>query len=259
MAIIANCRVRSLKNLLIDGYRKFYQIGLEEAEMADPHQYQTFNDFFTRRLKPGARPIAQGENVVVCPVDGTVVQAGKIVNRIIYRIKGFDFNLESLLAEHASTSLFRDGQYAIFYLAPSNYHRIHMPITGKVKKMTYIPGKLFSVNPAIIAGIPDVFTRNERVVVIFDTAIGPMAMVLVGAMIVGSIETAWAGKITPSKSSSIHTWDYSGQNIILQTGQELGHFKMGSTVVLLSPKQTNLWNSSITSGAIVRVGQRIDQ
>lgn len=255
IAKIANCRLHLIKNFIINLYCKFYPIDMTDAVESNPLNYPTFNDFFIRALKPDARPLASDAKTIISPVDGKIWQIGKIENNLLINAKGRGFTLEQLLADNKDALQFYNGDFAVLYLAPYNYHRIHMPISGKLHHMRYIPGKLFSVNPCITNHIPDVFAKNERAVSVFDTAIGPMALIMVGAIIVGSIETKWEGIITPNKQKELMTWDYDNQNLSFDRGIEIGNFKLGSTVILLYPKNTMKWLESLQQDTPVKMGQ----
>jgi len=257
VAKIANCRVRSIKNFVISQYCKFYNIDMTDMSEPDPINYSTFNDFFTRALKSGARPITNDEKVIISPVDGKIWQIGKINDNLLINAKGKGFTLEQLLVDKENSIRFRNANFAVLYLAPSDYHRIHMPINGKLSSMRYVPGKLFSVNPKIVDYIPDVFAKNERVILTFDTVFGSMVMILVGAIIVGSIETTWAGVIMPNKQKSITNWDYADQEISFAHGSEIGRFKLGSTVILLFPEGVMQWNKALQKDASIKMGQSL--
>ncbi len=209
---------------------------MAEALNPDPASYKSFNDFFTRELTLGARPSANAP--WICPVDGAISQCGDIKGDQIFQAKGHSYSTSALLACTPSAAQgYADGQFATIYLSPRDYHRIHMPCAGTLRKMTYVPGDLYSVNPETARAIPGLFARNERVVCLFDTEHGPMAFVLVGATIVGSMATTWHGLVNPPRTSDIRIWEYSGQNAPqLAQGQEMGRFLLGSTVVLLFPK-----------------------
>lgn len=213
-----------------------YQVNMQEALHEEADAYATFNDFFTRPLKPHVRPIDTDPNILCHPVDGKVSQLGEIKQGRIFQAKGHHFELQTLVGGQATDAKpFQNGVFANIYLAPKDYHRIHMPIDGTLTKMIFVPGELFSVNPLTAANVPNLFARNERVVAFFETAIGPMAMVLVGATIVASIETVWAGTVAPQEQQVAH-WHYQSQAntpITLKKGEEMGRFKLGSTVILL--------------------------
>lgn len=242
----------------IKAFIKQYGIDMTEAKYEDPAHYKTFNEFFTRPLKDGLRPICADNKVMAHPVDGAISQLGDVVDGRIIQAKGHDYSLQELLGgDESVVTPFLGGKFATIYLAPKDYHRIHMPITGTLRKMIYVPGDLFSVNPLTAENVPNLFARNERVVTIFDTEIGPLAMVLVGATIVASIETIWAGTVTPPAGKNIFTWDYpaAGQNqLILNKGDEMGRFKLGSTVILAWGADVAEFLASETPGKVTRMG-----
>lgn len=246
----------ALKNRVIRWFIGRYGVNMSEALESKPDAYPSFNAFFTRELKPGLRPIDEGEDVLVSPVDGAVSQLGQVTDDRIFQAKGQSFSLRELLGgDEKRCEPFRDGQFTTIYLAPHDYHRIHMPITGTLREMVYIPGKLFSVNPVTAAHVPNLFARNERVACIFDTDAGPMAMVLVGAMIVGSVETTWAGVVAPG-SGLVTSTRYDDKDITLKKGEEMGRFRLGSTVVLVMPKGSVEWNKDEVPGKVLRMGNR---
>jgi len=251
---VTRCEVVWLKNAIIRFITRQYQVNMAEAAETDLATYSSFNAFFTRLLKEGVRPLA--DNEIISPVDGVVSQAGPIISGQIVQAKGQDYSVLTLLGgDDALTAEFTGGQFATIYLSPKDYHRIHMPVTGKLRKMRYVPGKLFSVSPRTARAVPDLFTRNERVVVTFDTPIGPMVMVLVGAIFVGSMATVWSGQITPSYGKVIQQWTYDGeQAITIEQGQEMGRFNMGSTVVLLFGEQAVKFNDAIEADEPIQLG-----
>lgn len=233
---LAAARLGGLTTWLIKLFIKQYKIDMSEAQYSDPAHYKTFNEFFTRPLKEGVRPLNAEAEIIAHPVDGAISQLGAIVDGQLIQAKGHDYSLQALLGgSEQDTAPFLGGEFATIYLAPKDYHRIHMPIDGTLSKMIYVPGDLFSVNPLTAQNVPNLFARNERVVAIFDTEIGPLAMVLVGATIVASIETIWAGTVTPPAGKDVFSWNYptTGDNAItLKKGEEMGRFKLGSTVIL---------------------------
>ena len=237
-----------------------YKVNVSEAKQTDLAHYASFNAFFTRELRAGVRPIAKGDDVLVSPVDGAISQLGDIEDNQIVQAKGRQYSVLELLGGDVELAQqFEQGQFATIYLSPKDYHRIHMPLTGTLKQMRYIPGKLFSVNPRTARAVPALFARNERVVTVFDTAQGPIVMVLVGAIFVGSMETIWQGQITPPYGKQIQDWHYEGeQAITLQKGQEMGRFNMGSTVVLLLPKGMKSWQSELKAAMPVQLGQALN-
>ncbi|MGO2131084.1 MAG: archaetidylserine decarboxylase [Pseudoalteromonas prydzensis] len=233
---LAAAKAGALTTTLIKLFIKQYKIDMSEAQYSDPAHYKTFNEFFTRPLKDGVRPLTTESDIIAHPVDGAISQLGPIVEGQLIQAKGHNYSLQALLGgSEQDTAPFLGGDFATIYLAPKDYHRIHMPIDGTLSKMIYVPGDLFSVNPLTAQNVPNLFARNERVVAIFDTEIGPLAMVLVGATIVASIETIWAGTVTPPAGKDVFSWNYptSGDNAItLKKGEEMGRFKLGSTVIL---------------------------
>jgi phosphatidylserine decarboxylase len=252
--VLAGSRKPWLKNYLIGYFVKRHPVNMHDAIIENPYDYPCFNSFFTRRLKPEFRPIVQGPNEIACPVDGSISQIGKIEKDTLLQAKGFNYNLKALLGGSAKLSkLFEDGNFATFYLAPKDYHRVHMPIDGKLRESIFIPGKLFSVSQETANAIPNLFTRNERLVCIFDTAVGPMAVILVGAMIVGSINTVWYAK-TDTPNINVESF---GGSIELDRGKELGLFKLGSTVIVLFGKDKVTWSSNLKENALVLMGQNV--
>lgn len=260
IAVFANCKIVWLKNLIIITYCKFYHIDaacMAEMLETDPLQYPSFNAFFIRALKPDARTIDPDQQHIMSPVDGKIWQIGRVDDQLLIQAKGQGFTLEQLLASKPEALAFTGANFAVLYLAPYNYHCIHMPISGRLLTMRHIPGKLFSVNPNIIAEIPDVFAQNERVVLTFATEFGPMIMVLVGAMIVGSIETSWHGVVAPNGNKQVTQWDYADQQLVFAKGQQLAHFKLGSTVILLFPQEVMTWQEQLGQFDQVRMGQNL--
>lgn len=253
MGILGNIKWPWLKNYLIKIFIDKYQVDLSEAVIEDYRAYPTFNEFFTRYLKPSARQFVSQENDIACPADGFISQLGDIDQETLFQAKGFYFNLTELLGGYRELSQpFIDGKFATIYLAPKNYHRVHMPLTGKLRETIYVPGKLFSVNQDTAAAVPHLFSRNERLICLFDTKIGPMAVILVGALIVGNIKTIWDE--TPRRKK-ISRQIYSGQEI--KIGAEMGHFLVGSTVIVLFAKNRMHWNPTIKPEATVQVGQSL--
>jgi phosphatidylserine decarboxylase len=256
---LTRCRVVWLKNGLMTWFIRRFNVNMAEAEQGDYRQFDFFNAFFTRALKPGARPLAHGDNLILCPVDGAVSQVGAIRNDTIFQAKGHDYSATTLLGGDATLAKqFANGQFATLYLSPRDYHRIHMPVAGTLKQMIYVPGRLFSVNPKTVRCIPGLFARNERVVALFDTAFGPMAMVLVGAINVACIETVWHGVVTPPHRNPVQRWVYTEQTPInLVKGEEMGRFNMGSTVVCLFANDKLQFDAAITPGAAVQMGRKL--
>jgi phosphatidylserine decarboxylase len=245
----------ALKNRAIRWFIDRYGVNMSEALESELEAYPSFNAFFTRALKPGLRPVDETGNVLISPVDGAVSQLGQVTDDRVFQAKGQSFSLRELLGgDEKRCEPFRNGEFATIYLAPHDYHRIHMPITGTLREMVYIPGKLFSVNPVTAASVPNLFARNERVACIFDTAAGPMAMVLVGAMIVGSVETVWGGVVAPGTGLVTRT-RYDEKDITLQKGEEMGRFRLGSTVVMVMPEGSVEWNGDEVPGKLLRMGK----
>jgi len=251
--LLASAKMGKFTTFLITQFIAKYKIDMSEAKYSNPIYYNTFNEFFTRELREGIRPVTEGTDNIILPVDGKISQLGEIKQGRLFQAKGHDFSLRELLGGNdAVAAPFDDGLFSTIYLSPQDYHRIHMPIAGKLEKLIFIPGDLFSVNPLTAENVPNLFARNERAVAIFATAVGPMAMVLVGATIVGSIETVWQGTL---KSKEIQQWDYKDQNISLEKGEELGRFKLGSTIVALFPKQSINFSEELQAGSVTRLGE----
>jgi phosphatidylserine decarboxylase len=231
-----------------------YNVNMDEALDPDISHYKTFNEFFTRALRPDARPLADAD--FICPVDGRISQFGAIEDDQIFQAKGHKFSTTALVGGDAALAAkFQHGSFANLYLSPRDYHRIHMPVDGKLTRMIYVPGELFSVNPTTARGIPGLFARNERVVCVFDTAHGPFVMTLVGATIVGSMATVWHGVINPPRLPKVTEWTYADQNIVLKKGEELGRFLLGSTVVMLFPKDVLSFNQAWQPAGPVQLGE----
>ena len=238
---------------------KTFKVDMSDAVIQDISSFPTFNEFFVRTLKPESRPIAAGEHELASPVDGTVSQPGDIMNDHLFQAKGHFYSVEDLLGGDALLAkLFEGGRFSTIYLAPYNYHRIHMPITGRLKKMIHVPGRLFSVAQWTVRAIPRLFARNERVVCIFSTPSGPMAMILVGAINVAAIETVWAGLVTPPKGKAISEYDYDHTEKDFAKGEEMGRFNMGSTVILLTTEKVE-WSQFLKPGQTLKMGELIGQ
>lgn len=254
---LARCETAWIKNRFISWFIKRYNVDMSLALTEDPLSYASFNDFFTRALKPDARPIDDTPDAIVCPADGAISQIGEIIDGRIFQAKGQSYTAQELLGGDAELAAeFTEGNFATVYLSPRDYHRVHMPYAGTLRSMVVVPGDLFSVNTATANQVPRLFSRNERAVAIFDTDIGPMAVVLVGAMIVAGIETVWAGDVAPVKRT-IKTTHYSSkaqQAITLAKGAEMGRFKLGSTAIILFAKNSMEWNRSYQAGAPTFMG-----
>ncbi len=252
---LANKKAGMLTTVVIKWFIKRYQVNMNEAENSDPASYASFNEFFTRSLKLKSRPLATSD--FICPVDGAVSQIGKINDDQILQAKGHNYTTLALLAGNMPLAeQFKNGSFACLYLSPKDYHRIHMPCTGALKSMTYVPGDLFSVNPNTAANVPNLFARNERVVCEFVSEThGTFIMVLVGATIVGSMATVWHGLVNPPRSKQVRTWDYSDKRISFAKGEEMGRFLLGSTVVMLFEKDTLTFNANWKPTGNVRLGE----
>lgn len=246
---------RGIKNAFIVLFMRRFHISLAEAELERPDAFTSFNDFFTRALKPGARPLDPDPQVLLSPVDGAVSQLGPIDGERIFQAKGHHYSVAELLGDAGLARPFLGGSFCTIYLAPNNYHRIHMPLAGRLREWVYVPGRLFSVNPSTARAMPRLFARNERVAAIFDTQIGPFAMVLVGAFFVGSIETVWAGRITPPHRRSTLARYQPVHPPMLDRGAEMGRFNMGSTVILLAAPGALSWNPVLGPESPLRMGQ----
>lgn len=231
-----------------------YKVNMAEAANPDIHSYATFNEFFTRALKSGARPLADVD--FVCPVDGAISQFGPIEKDRLFQAKGHTYSTTALVGGDATLAAqFQDGDFATIYLSPKDYHRIHMPCAGRLMRMIYVPGDLFSVNPVTARGVPGLFARNERVVCVFDTAHGPFVLTLVGATIVGSMATTWHGVVNPPRTRDVREWRYDDQQITFNKGDEMGRFLLGSTVVMLFQKDALQFNQQWSPVLPVRMGE----
>ncbi|WP_392559521.1 archaetidylserine decarboxylase [Orbus mooreae] len=254
---LASKQLGFLTTAMIKGFCKLYKIDLTEAKYQKAEEYKTFNDFFARELQEDARPIDESDNSIVMPADGVISQFGTIKDNVLLQAKGHIYSLESLVACHPEMiQFFKNGSYVTTYLAPSNYHRFHTPFNGTLKEMIYVPGALFSVNKATTENIPNIFARNERVICLFETDIGPVAQILVGATIVGSIETKWEGVITPPRDGVMKRWTYQG-DVQLEKGEDMGCFKLGSTVITLFGANSIEFIDSLKEGHVARVGQKM--
>ncbi|MBA5637568.1 phosphatidylserine decarboxylase [Duganella sp. LX20W] len=251
---VAGAKGGSATTGLIRWFVGRYDVNMDEALDPDISHYASFNEFFTRALRPDARPLAAAD--YVCPVDGRISQFGAIEDDQIFQAKGHRFSTTALLGgDSALAEHFRHGSFANLYLSPRDYHRIHMPCDGKLTRMIYIPGALFSVNPTTARGVPGLFARNERVVCVFEGAHGPFVLTLVGATIVGSMATTWHGVVNPPRTATVREWTYADRNIVLKKGEEMGRFLLGSTVVMLFPKDTIRFNPGWQPAAAVRLGE----
>ena len=250
----ASAKAGSTTTAVIRWFVQRYQVNMAEAANPDITSYATFNDFFTRPLRPDARPLAQA--AWVCPVDGAISQLGAIERDQIFQAKGHSYSTTALVGgDSALAAQFQDGHFATIYLSPRDYHRIHMPCDGSLRRMIYVPGDLFSVNPTTARGVPGLFARNERVVCVFDTAHGPMVLTLVGATIVGSMATVWHGLVNPPRPGRLWEKAYESGTVTLRQGEEMGRFLLGSTVVLLFPKSAMAFNAQWQAATPVRLGE----
>jgi phosphatidylserine decarboxylase len=238
----ASARAGWLTTAVIRWFVNFYNVNMQEANEPDIAKYATFNEFFTRSLRPDARPLASAD--FVCPIDGAVSQLGEIQGDRIFQAKGHFYSTGELLGGDMDfAARFKDGNFVTLYLSPKDYHRVHMPCEGKLKRMIYVPGALFSVNPVTARGIPNLFARNERVICEFESSqTGSFVLVLVGATIVGSMSTVWHGVVNSPRTGPISIWEYADENITLKKGEEMGRFLLGSTVVMLFPKDALQFN-----------------
>lgn len=255
---LARIRTPAVKNRLINGFVRVFDVHLDDVRGEVPDDFETFNDFFVRELAPGARPVADAADAVVSPVDGTVSFAGDIHGRALFQAKGIDYSLDDLLATDLDQARrFVDGSFATIYLAPYDYHRVHSPLAGELVAARYVPGDLFSVNERTVSQLRGLFRRNERLVMHFRTDVGPAVLVFVGALNVGSITTPWTGEIRPRKSGVVEALDIARHPARVEKGDLLGWFNMGSTVILLLPPGAAEWNGGLRPGARLRMGEAI--
>ena len=253
---LASAKAGKLTTAVIRWFVKRYQVNMAEAAEPNIEAYESFNEFFTRPLKKGARRITKAD--FICPVDGAISQFGDIKADQIFQAKGHQYSTLAMLAgDKALAANFQNGSFATLYLSPKDYHRIHMPCDGKLKSMTYVPGDLFSVNPTTAQGVPGLFARNERVICEFDSAHGTFVLILVGATIVGSMATVWHGVVNPPRVGRITTWTYENQSITFKQGEEMGRFLLGSTVVMLFPQDTLKFNSKWMPTKPIQLGEKM--
>ena len=251
---IASARAGALTTALIRRFVARYGVDMTEAANPDPASYTSFNEFFTRPLKPGARPLAAAD--LICPVDGAISQFGPVQGDQVFQAKGHHYSTTALVGGDAQLAAeFEGGHFATLYLSPRDYHRIHMPCEGRLRRMVHVPGDLFSVNPTTARGVPGLFARNERVVCVFEGALGLFVMVLVGATIVGSMATVWHGTVNPPRPGHLRAWEYLDQNITLNQGVEMGRFLLGSTVVMLLPHGPLQFAPDWASSRPIRMGE----
>lgn len=254
----ASARLGGLTTSVIRWFVGRYNVNMGEAANPDIASYASFNDFFTRALKDGARPLADAE--LICPVDGAISQFGPIAKDQVFQAKGHTYSTTALVGgDAAAAARFDDGYFATLYLSPRDYHRIHMPCAGELTRMVHVPGDLFSVNPTTARGVPGLFARNERVVCFFESAQGPFVLVLVGATIVGSMATVWHGQVNPPRPGTLRQWDYAPGQVSLQKGEEMGRFLLGSTVVMLFPKGPLQFNPQWAPARPIQLGEAMAQ
>lgn len=248
-------------HFIIKIFAKHYKINLSEAEKENPSDYASFNEFFIRPLKAGSRPIIEGKDVLCLPADGKVSECGTIHQNLLLQAKGHFFSLETLLANDLDLAQkFNDGSFITTYLSPKDYHRVHMPCDAILTKMIYVPGELFSVNPFLAEHIPNLFARNERLICVFETAFGTMVQILVGATVTASMSTVWAGVINPPRAKEVTVWEYPTENnnaVRLAKGDEMGAFRLGSTVINLFPKNSIHLDARLTAGIETKMGEEL--
>ncbi len=255
---LARSEIPWIKGPFIRVFAGHFDVNMQEAAEPDVEAYPSFNAFFTRALTAGARPLAEGDDALLCPADGSISQLGAIEAGQLFQAKGHHFSCAELLGDVQRAKDFEGGSFATVYLSPRDYHRVHMPVAGDLSAQTYIPGALFSVNQVTAEHVDRLFARNERLVCYFDTKQGPMAMVLVGAMIVAGIQTVWSGQVAPPpREPRTVNYKHAPDGINLRRGEEMGRFLLGSTVILLFPKDTVSWESRFTAGSPTRMGERL--
>jgi phosphatidylserine decarboxylase len=258
MSKLTHCENKTWKNLFIKQIIKHYGVNMAEALEPDINAYKSFNDFFTRELKSSIRPLSTERNAIACPADGEVSQAGDIADGKIFQAKGKSFTATELLGGSAKRAEpFNNGVFTTIYLSPKDYHRLHMPLTGTLREMVHIPGRLFSVNTATTNSVPGLFARNERVAALFDTDAGPMALILVGAIFVSSVETVWHGVVTPPSVTTVQSWQYQDNAPRLEIGEEMGRFNMGSTIIVLFGKDKVQWDAEFKAEKTVKLGELV--
>ena len=254
----ASARLGGLTTSVIRWFVGRYNVNMGEAANPDIASYASFNDFFTRALKDGARPLADAD--LICPVDGAISQFGPIAKDQVFQAKGHSYSTTALVGGDAALGArFENGHFATLYLSPRDYHRIHMPCAGSLTRMIHVPGELFSVNPTTARGVPGLFARNERVVCVFESAQGPFVLVLVGATIVGSMATVWHGQVNPPRPGTLRQWDYAPGQVSLQKGEEMGRFLLGSTVVMLFPQGPLQFNPQWAPARPIQLGEAMAQ
>ena len=258
MSKLTHCETKWWKNLFIKQIIAHYGVNMSEALEQDINAFSSFNHFFTRELLPDARPLTAVTKAIASPADGAVSHAGPITEGRIFQAKGKSFTVTDLLGgSEERAKPFINGVFTTIYLSPKDYHRLHMPLSGTLKEMVHVPGRLFSVNTSTTRSVPGLFARNERVVALFDTEAGPMALILVGAIFVSSIETVWHGVVSPPTISSVRTWQYEENAPVLNIGEEMGRFNMGSTIIVLFGQDAAAWSNDFTADKVVKMGEQI--
>jgi phosphatidylserine decarboxylase len=260
MYTVTRARIRWWKNAFIRWFIGQYKVDISQAQITDPQQFENFNAFFTRALKQDARPLGGDQNSLVSPVDGTISQFGKILKGDVFQAKGRSYNLHELLAgEQAWIDRFSEGQFMTIYLSPKDYHRIHMPVDGTLTATKYVPGRLFSVSPATTRVVPRLFARNERLICAYDTPVGSILLIMVGALFVAGIETVWSGAVTPPHGKALRHTDFPNKSDSLKftKGSEMGRFNMGSTVILLFEPNSICWTEKLGAGQSIQMGNEI--
>ncbi|WP_347989683.1 archaetidylserine decarboxylase [Methylomonas sp. AM2-LC] len=255
---LTHCENRLWKNFFIRTIIKVYGVNMSEAKQPDINAYKNFNQFFTRELQAGARPLTAEAEAIASPADGVISQAGAITEGRIFQAKDHSYTVEELLGGNSDRAKpFVNGSFATIYLSPKDYHRLHMPLSGTLTEMVHIPGRLFSVNGTTVNNVPNLFARNERVACIFDSEAGPVALILVGAIFVSSVETVWHGVVTPPSCKEPRSWQYSVDAPQLAKGAEMGRFNMGSTIIVLFAENKATWNDDLQAGKAVRLGEKL--
>ena len=254
---LARSRCKIVKNIFITKFARHFKVNMAEALQEDLREYASFHDFFIRKLKANARGVDYDKDSFVSPVDGAVSEIGVITDGKLLQAKGMRYSAEKLLTSKIYADFFAGGLFATLYLAPKDYHRVHMPYAGKLIEMTYVPGKLLPVKPSLVNSEDGLFANNERLVAIFDSEIGRFAIIMVGAMIVGKIATVWHGNVRPTGRRLVQTWDYREQDINLEKGEEMGYFSLGSTVILLLPQSVASWDAELRANTPVTLGEKI--
>jgi len=255
---LTRCEYKWLLKVILPLFIRKFKVNMEEAKDPNWENYASFNYFFTRELNKDAREICSDKKAIASPVDGAISQLGSIKEDLVFQAKGHAYSLTQLLGDREDLGeTFKNGEFNTIYLSPKDYHRIHMPVDGILKEMIHVPGELFSVNPTTVENVPALFARNERVICLFDTPAGSMAMILVGAIFVGSIETVWHGEVTPPTCKDIRNWKYDDKELEFVKGQEMGRFNMGSTVILLYANNKMDWVKELKAEAAVQLGEEI--